>query len=53
MSRIYYDRPPLSKQVLAGEWELSDSPHKSWHDELSLEWHLGVRATDLNIAEKE
>ncbi|MCH2616583.1 MAG: FAD-dependent oxidoreductase [Acidimicrobiales bacterium] len=49
-----YDRPPLSKQVLAGEWEPDrialTSPTKN--DELSLEWHLGVRATDLNIAEK-
>ncbi|MED5446509.1 MAG: FAD-dependent oxidoreductase [Actinomycetota bacterium] len=50
-----YDRPPLSKQVLAGEWEPDrialTSPTKN--DELSLEWHLGVRATDLNIAEKK
>ena len=50
-----YDRPPLSKQVLAGEWEADrlalTNPSKN--DELSFEWHLGVRATDLNIAEKK
>ena len=41
--------------MLAGEWEPDrialTSPTKN--DELSLEWHLGVRATDLNIAEKK
>jgi len=50
-----YDRPPLSKQVLAGEWEPDrlalTSPMKN--DELSFEWHLGTRATELNIAEKK
>jgi NADPH-dependent 2,4-dienoyl-CoA reductase/sulfur reductase-like enzyme len=46
-----YDRPPLSKQVLAGKWE----PDRIWlKDEdafagLDVEAHLGRRATDLDL----
>lgn len=49
-----YDRPPLSKQVLAGTWE----PERvSLHapealDALDLDWHLGVRATALDAASR-
>ena len=41
--------------MLAGEREPDRIAHTSptKNDELSLEWHLGVRATDLNIAEKK
>src|SRR5437764_11905308 len=49
-----YDRPPLSKQVLAGDWE----PDRIWlGDEdavarLDVEAHLGSTATDLDLDER-
>lgn len=47
-----YDRPPLSKQFLAGEWDVARIalavPDKV--DELDLTWHLGQRATALDVA---
>ena len=46
-----YDRPPLSKQVLAGEWEpartLLDPPEKV--DALGLDLRLGARARALDL----
>lgn len=47
-----YDRPPLSKQVLAGEWEpdriaLYDSEALA---DLQLTWRLGTRAVGLETA---
>ena len=46
-----YDRPPLSKQVLAGEWEpartLLDPPEKV--DALDLDLRLGTRALALDL----
>jgi 3-phenylpropionate/trans-cinnamate dioxygenase ferredoxin reductase component len=47
-----YDRPPLSKQVLQGQWEpektaLRDQPQ---YDALGVTWHLGRRATGLDPA---
>jgi NADPH-dependent 2,4-dienoyl-CoA reductase/sulfur reductase-like enzyme len=49
-----YDRPPLSKQVLAGEWQveqtaLADSAEL---DRLDVELRLGVRATDLDVVSR-
>ena len=49
-----YDRPPLSKQVLAGEWEperiaLYDEPAL---DDLQLTWRLGVRAAALDATSR-
>jgi NADPH-dependent 2,4-dienoyl-CoA reductase/sulfur reductase-like enzyme len=46
-----YDRPPLSKELLAGEWEpdriqLRNQPY----DDLDAEWRLGVRAGSLDVA---
>ncbi|MFV0306339.1 MAG: NAD(P)/FAD-dependent oxidoreductase [Desertimonas sp.] len=45
-----YDRPPLSKKVLAGEWEPERialrQPDR--FDELGLDLHLGVAATALD-----
>jgi 3-phenylpropionate/trans-cinnamate dioxygenase ferredoxin reductase subunit len=47
-----YDRPPLSKQILAGTWEIE----KAWlakpekYEELALETHYGVAATALDVA---
>jgi 3-phenylpropionate/trans-cinnamate dioxygenase ferredoxin reductase component len=49
-----YDRPPLSKQVLAGEWEADRLPLTVAHAEglegLDIDWRLGVRATGLDLA---
>ncbi len=49
-----YDRPPLSKQILAGVWEPDrialTSAEKN--KDLSFEWHLGHKATELNVQEK-
>ncbi len=43
-----YDRPPLSKQFLAGKQEAADLSLAIPSDaELAIEWRLGVRATGL------
>ncbi len=50
-----YDRPPLSKQVLAGEWDID----RVWlrqpddYEPLGLDLRLGRRATDLDIEGRE
>ena len=54
-SRLPYDRPPLSKQVLAGDWEperaaLTDSEELA-SDE--IEARLGLRATALDLDARE
>ena len=45
--RMPYDRPPLSKQILAGTWEPAKAALQSTVD---AEWLLGVRATGLDVA---
>jgi NADPH-dependent 2,4-dienoyl-CoA reductase/sulfur reductase-like enzyme len=46
-----YDRPPLSKQLLAGEWEPQElGLRRAPYDELGIELRLGVRATALDAA---
>jgi NADPH-dependent 2,4-dienoyl-CoA reductase/sulfur reductase-like enzyme len=46
-----YDRPPLSKQLLAGEWEPPElALRRTPYDELDVELRLGVRATALDAA---
>lgn len=49
-----YDRPPLSKQVLQGTWEPDKTAlrDQSQYDGLGVTWHLGRRATALDIAER-
>ena len=45
-----YDRPPLSKKLLAGEWE-PERIHlrqPDSFDELDVEWRLGVAAAGLD-----
>jgi 3-phenylpropionate/trans-cinnamate dioxygenase ferredoxin reductase subunit len=42
-----YDRPPLSKQLLAGSMEHDDTFYAS--DELDVEWKLGAAAAALDI----
>ena len=51
-----YDRPPLSKQVLSGKWELDRIALKPIGKELSdldVDWRLGVAASALSLAARE
>jgi NADPH-dependent 2,4-dienoyl-CoA reductase/sulfur reductase-like enzyme len=43
-----YDRPPLSKQVLAGTWQ-PDQARLRGTDELEATWLLGRTATSLDV----
>ena len=48
-----YDRPPLSKHVLAGKQlpeAIELTPAMGSVDDLDLTWHLGVPATGLDLA---
>ena len=46
-----YDRPPLSKQVLAGEWDADRTALRTLpYDDLAVDWRLGRRAAALNLA---
>jgi NADPH-dependent 2,4-dienoyl-CoA reductase/sulfur reductase-like enzyme len=49
-AEVPYDRPPLSKKVLAGEWEPDRIRLRKPEafDELGLDLRLGVRATGLD-----
>ena len=48
-----YDRPPLSKQLLRGEWEPDKiGLRRQSYDELAVDLRLGVRATALDPAAK-
>jgi NADPH-dependent 2,4-dienoyl-CoA reductase/sulfur reductase-like enzyme len=50
-----YDRPPLSKQVLAGTWDverLAVTPVGVSPDELDIDWRLGVAATGLDLGSR-
>ena len=50
-----YDRPPLSKQVLAGTREPDATAlgvASGSIDDLDLEWHLGQSATGLDLADR-
>ena len=47
-----YDRPPLSKQVLAGSVPLEDTSLPR-HRDISATWRLGVAATGLDLAAKQ
>ena len=51
-----YDRPPLSKQVLSGKWELDRldlKPIGKELDDLDVGWRLGVAAQALDLREHE
>ena len=45
-----YDRPPLSKELLAGAWEVDRVALRPREhlDQLDLDWRLGRRATSLD-----
>ncbi len=48
-----YDRPPLSKQVLAGTWDPGRTALAAGGvggEDLDLEWRLGARAVGLDMA---
>ncbi len=51
-----YDRPPLSKQVLAGTWPVDrvalDVSTAGGLDALDLDWRLGAQATALDVHER-
>ena len=47
-----YDRPPLSKQVLAGEWDADRATIPVPVDDLDVEWLLGRRASSLDVADR-
>src|SRR5258705_12403394 len=49
-----YDRPPLSKELLAGLREPDDiSLRKQGVDDLEADWVLGTRATALSVSPLE
>lgn len=50
-NRMPYDRPPLSKKLLSGEWEPERIGLRKAEDVegLLLEWQLGSRAVSLNL----
>jgi NADPH-dependent 2,4-dienoyl-CoA reductase/sulfur reductase-like enzyme len=47
--RTPYDRPPLSKQVLAGEWDADRVTLPAVGEDLGIEWRLGERAVALDL----
>ncbi|MFK8025008.1 MAG: NAD(P)/FAD-dependent oxidoreductase [Ilumatobacter sp.] len=49
-----YDRPPLSKKLLAGEWEPDrvQLRQPDSFDDLDVEWRFGVAAAGLDPSEK-
>ena len=53
-TEVPYDRPPLSKRVLSGEWDAERIRLRKADDfeSLSLTLRLGVRATALHPARK-
>jgi 3-phenylpropionate/trans-cinnamate dioxygenase ferredoxin reductase component len=50
-----YDRPPLSKQILAGHWlsERLTLRNPQWYMDMSCELELGVVATGLDLDRRE
>ena len=49
-----YDRPPLSKQVLTGQWDADRiSLPSGAKPELELTWERGVAATGLDLSARE
>lgn len=44
-----YDRPPLSKQILRGEWEPERAALKANYDALAVDLRLGTRAASLDL----
>lgn len=47
-----YDRPPLSKQVLAGTWAPGDARLPVDADALEVDWERGQRATGVDLGDR-
>ncbi|MFF2852033.1 NAD(P)/FAD-dependent oxidoreductase [Streptomyces sp. NPDC058001] len=49
-----YDRPPLSKQILSGEWSTKQLPLRPYADldALDLDLRLGAAATGLDLTDR-
>ncbi|MGZ4683404.1 MAG: NAD(P)/FAD-dependent oxidoreductase [Acidimicrobiales bacterium] len=47
-----YDKPPLSKQVLAGNWEVDRITLPAAREDLDVEYLLGRRAMGLDLADR-
>lgn len=53
-SHLPYDRPPLSKELLAGSADPADIVlRKQGVDDLDARWELGARATRLDLGARE
>jgi len=53
-AHLPYDRPPLSKEFLRGDWEPEQLVlRKQGVDDLDLEWRLDARAIALDIGARE
>ncbi len=51
---VPYDRPPLSKELLQGKWDVDKiGLRRKPYDELALDLRLGVRAAGLDLAARE
>jgi len=48
-----YDRPPLSKQMLTGEWEAEKILLPAGKEDLGLEFRLGVRAKGVDLGARQ
>lgn len=52
-THLPYDRPPLSKELLAGAAQPEDTAlRKQPYDDLAIDWRLGRRAERLEVAER-
>ena len=52
-THLPYDRPPLSKELLAGRWQPDEVLlRKQGVDDLDLDWRLGSRAVRLDLGER-
>jgi 3-phenylpropionate/trans-cinnamate dioxygenase ferredoxin reductase subunit len=47
-----YDKPPLSKQVLKGDWEPDRIVLPAAREELDIDWRLGEHALSLDLADR-
>lgn len=51
-SHTPYDRPPLTKQLLLGDWEPDRLTLAAYKDDLGVTWRLGVAASGLDLASR-
>jgi NADPH-dependent 2,4-dienoyl-CoA reductase/sulfur reductase-like enzyme len=47
-----YDKPPLSKQVLKGDWDTDRIVLPAAKEDLDLDWRLGEHALGLDLADR-